>query len=727
MTPKISVIIPVHNGAAYLRSCLSALSESTFQNKEVIVVDDASNDASSRIASEFDCELIRLSERGGPGRARNTGCSRASGDILFFTDADVVTPPDLLERIARTMRSRPDLAGVIGGYSKECGAPNFVSVYKNLLHHFVHRKYKGQVGSFFSACGAIRRNVFQEHGGFDESERDCALEDVELGMRIAKSGKKVLLDPDLQVIHLKRYSIPTLVRADVWQRAVPYTLHMLRHRVFPDELSTSKEDRWSVALAFLNIFLVGAGVIFSSFLVLAAASIGVMLYNYLSHEFYRFLWFERGGWFLTRAAFLRYLAFIYSGVGLMIGVCMFRPEKEWSIADGENNIGREPRNLDAQWETRVNPNVLGIIPHQPTELADGLVRLSYNENPIGPSPLAMKAISEKSAISHLSRYPDSRGSKLKEAIAARHGVKEGNVLLGQGASELLEIVTRTFVMPGDEVIVPVPTFPWYEMLANIAGARVVAVPLLNHFVDLSAIARSVTAATKVIVIANPNNPTGTTLQQTQINEFLDRLPVGVVVVFDEAYIDFVEGKLIDTVSKIDRGVIVVRSFSKSMGLAGLRIGYALACERIVDLLSRIRRPYNTSHLAQAAALAAIGDTRHLERTRHVVRQGKQILYKSFSNLGIDSIPSDTNFILVDHHRDPGLVYQELLSRGFVVRPMPPTGFRVSVGTIDQTLAFVSALEEVLGREHQIKGNGIRAGADIAVGHKESGLAQVGTR
>ena len=717
--PRISVIVPVHNGATYLRRSLTSLFDSSYKEKEVIVVDDASGDGSDLIAGEFDCLLVRLEERGGPGRARNIGSASASGDILFFTDADVVVPPDLLGRIAETMSRRRDISALIGGYSKECGASNFVSVYKNLLHHFVHEKSRGEVSSFFTACGAIRRSVFDEHGGFDESERDCALEDVEMGMRLAKSGKKVFLYPELQVKHLKRYSLSTLVYADVWQRAVPYTIHMLRHRVFPDELSTTAGDRFRLVVAFLDLFFVLGGLIAGSALLLGAGFLGALLYHYLNHEFYRFLIYERGPWFMCRAAPLRYLTFIYSGMGLLIGVCKFSTGRGMgsgtraSVGDTGSGV-RASQGL----QVRANPNVLQIIPHQPERPPEGLVRLAYNENPLGPSPLAIEAI--RRAAGGVNHYPDSRGGDLKEALAAKHGIECGNILLGQGASEIVELVMRTFVLAGDEVIIPFPTFPWYEMLARIGGAKVVGIPLRDHIVDLRKIAQSVTSRTRLIVMANPNNPTGTVVEQQEINEFLDSLPGSVLVLFDEAYIDYVEGRVVDAVSRISMGpVIVVRTFSKAMGLAGMRIGYAMADEGLIDLLSRIRRPYNTSHLAQMAATAALADARHLELTREVVRQGKELLYSTFDRLRLEYVRSETNFVLVDHHRDANQVFEGLRARGLLVRPMPPTGLRVSLGTEDENVAFVAALEEIVLGKNLAEA----AGAPITMTNLEAVRAQ----
>jgi histidinol-phosphate aminotransferase len=349
-----------------------------------------------------------------------------------------------------------------------------------------------------------------------------------------------------------------------------------------------------------------------------------------------------------------------------------------------------------------NPSVHKVIPYQPgkaisevqRELGlDDIVKLASNENPAGPSSLALEAVMSLLPDIHL--YPDE-GHELKEALAEKLESKPNNVILGRGATEVLEMITRAFVCPGDQIISAHPSFPWFQMLGRVHGAKNVVVPLLDYKHDLKAMAANISDETKLIFIANPNNPTGTVVEQREIEHFLRRVPDEVVIVFDEAYIEYIARPRIDVLSHIhNRPLISVRTFSKIAGLAGLRIGYAIAQPAIIRLLERVREPFNTTAVAQAAALASLRDEEHLLRTHEIVGEGKQYLYTQFGELGIKFVPSEANFIFVDFQADVRAIHEDLLNFGVIIRPMLESCARITVGTADQNRRLIQALEQVL--------------------------------
>ena len=323
-----------------------------------------------------------------------------------------------------------------------------------------------------------------------------------------------------------------------------------------------------------------------------------------------------------------------------------------------------------------------------------IVKLASNENPAGPSPIALLAL--KSVLSDINFYPEDSGIELKCGLADKFGVAANNIILGHGATEVLEIIVRAFVCPGDEVISAHPSFPWFQMLGQMSGAKNVIVPLKEHTHDLKAMADSITPETKLIFIANPNNPTGTKVGQDEIESFLKLVPDHVVVALDEAYIEYVTSEQIDTIKNIwRRPVIIVRTFSKFPGLAGLRIGYAIAGQRMVELLEKARAPFNTSVVSQAAALASLEDHEHRERTHCLVNDGKAFLYAQFKELGLYYAPSEANFIFVDFRADAEPIFNALLSRGFIIRPMLKTCARITIGTPEQNAGLIQALRAVL--------------------------------
>lgn len=347
-----------------------------------------------------------------------------------------------------------------------------------------------------------------------------------------------------------------------------------------------------------------------------------------------------------------------------------------------------------------NPAILPVNPYVPgkpisevqRELGLGdVVKLASNENPAGPSPRALEII--RSLLPELHLYPES-GGELRRALCERHGLAPGSVLLGHGATDVLDLIARTFVCPGDEVISAHPSFPWYQMLGQLTGARNIVVPLRDHAHDLDAMAGCITDRTKLIFVANPNNPTGTTVAAAALDGFVEHLPDHVVLVLDEAYIEYAE----DAPRSLDylahRHVILVRTFSKIAGLAGLRIGYAMARREIIELIEKVQPPFGTTNLAHAAALASLGDEQHLAQSRELARASKQLLYAELSRLGLVFVPSQANFVLVDFETSVAPIADALLRRGFIVRPMLETCARITVGTLHQTLALVEVLEEL---------------------------------
>ena len=353
-----------------------------------------------------------------------------------------------------------------------------------------------------------------------------------------------------------------------------------------------------------------------------------------------------------------------------------------------------------------NPFISPINPYKPgkpiaevkKELGlENIVKLASNENPAGPSPHALEAI--RAVLPEINLYPEDGGLELKRALAKKYGASCDNLILGHGATEVLEIITRAFVRPGDEVISAHPGFPWFQMLGQMSGAKNVVVPLREHIHDLEAIAGSITPETKLIFIANPNNPTGTIVGQREIDRFLRFVPDHVIVVLDEAYIEYVTGQQIDTLSYTgQKPRIIVRTFSKISGLAGLRIGYGIAEPWIIELLEKVRQPFNTTALAQVAALASLGDHNHLKVSRQIVRDGKTFLYAQFEKLGLVYVPSEANFIFVDFRTDANAVFNALLGHGFIIRPVLKTCARITIGSAEQNAGLVSALGEVLSAD-----------------------------
>lgn len=327
-----------------------------------------------------------------------------------------------------------------------------------------------------------------------------------------------------------------------------------------------------------------------------------------------------------------------------------------------------------------------------------VIKLASNENARGPSPKALKAIWK--SLKELHRYPDSDCFLLKKKLANRLGVKESMITVGNGSDEIILLALRAFVGEGDEVVIAHPTFLIYEVASKVAGAKVVEVPLRNFRYDLPRMKGAITSKTRMVFIANPDNPTGSYVKREEVEEFLKELPKGVLVFFDEAYFEFVEeNDYPDTRKYLSRHpIIMTRSFSKAYGLAGVRVGYGVSNPEITDYLNRVREPFNVNSLAQAAALAALEDRDHLEKTRKMVREGRRFLYRHFDELGLRYVPSQTNFILVNVG-DGRSFYEKLLKFGIVVRDMSvwklDAFVRITIGTMEENKRLVRVLKKIL--------------------------------
>jgi len=358
----------------------------------------------------------------------------------------------------------------------------------------------------------------------------------------------------------------------------------------------------------------------------------------------------------------------------------------------------------------VQPHLAQLTPYQAgkplEELARELgltdaIKLASNENPLGSSPKALDAIQEN--LSSLHRYPDSHAYYLKEDLSRHLGLQPGQLILGNGSDEVLDLLVRALVPPGGEVLSTTHTFLMYGLLTQAVGGVFRTLPLKDLAVDLEAVAQAVTPNTRLILLNSPNNPTGTVFTRVAWERFLAALPLTVTVVLDEAYIDFVDDPNVpDSLEYVseERPLVGLRTFSKAYGLAGLRVGYGFGPSELMDYLNRLRLPFNVNHLAQVGARAALTDTEFLERTREVVRTGRAFLEDGLTQMGLTFVPSQANFILIYLGRAGKEVYQAMLKLGVIIRAMDAYGFpehiRVNVGLPAENERFLTALKKVLG-------------------------------
>lgn len=333
---------------------------------------------------------------------------------------------------------------------------------------------------------------------------------------------------------------------------------------------------------------------------------------------------------------------------------------------------------------------IGLDPSQ-------IVKLASNENPLGPSPLAKIAMRDALEESHI--YPDGGGYRLRSAIAESFDLEISNVVLGNGSNEIIEFLCHTFLNRDAELIAAKHAFVVYKLMATLFGAKYVEVPDPGFLHDLDAMAEAITDKTRLVFIANPNNPTGTMVNQAEIDRFMTRVPEHVIVVFDEAYYEFPDNPP-DTLKYVKQGrnVCVLRTFSKIHGLAALRVGYGLASKRIIDLLQKARQPFNVNAIAQAGALAAMADAEHIAKTRAINREGMAYYEISLSVRKLEFIPSFANFLLIKTG-EGDQVFRRMLQQGVIVRAMSsyklPEWVRISIGTDAQNRRCIEVLDSVL--------------------------------
>ncbi|MDY6823292.1 MAG: histidinol-phosphate transaminase [Thermodesulfobacteriota bacterium] len=352
--------------------------------------------------------------------------------------------------------------------------------------------------------------------------------------------------------------------------------------------------------------------------------------------------------------------------------------------------------------------ILSITPYSPGKPIEelerelgiqGSIKLASNENPLGPSPLAVDAI--RQGLDRLHRYPDGSGYYLVEKLADFLGVNRQQIVLGNGSDDIIGMLTKAMLYPGDEVVMTDPSFSMYEITTRVANAVPVTVPLDGLAIDLEAVLGAVTPKTRMVFLTNPNNPTGTIISWAAFEAFMAKLPAGVILVMDEAYIEFVrEPDCLNGLEALaDERVVVLRTFSKAYGLAGLRVGYGVMSPELAALLNRIRQPFNVNSLAQAAAIAALDDTAFLARTLETVHGGLDFLCEALAERNIPCYPSQANFFLIDLQKAADPVFDALLKKGVIVRSMRSYGYpdyiRVTVGTHEENVRFLNVLAEVL--------------------------------
>jgi len=354
---------------------------------------------------------------------------------------------------------------------------------------------------------------------------------------------------------------------------------------------------------------------------------------------------------------------------------------------------------------RIHPDIASLSPYVPGKPIEELqrelglarvIKLASNENPLGPSPKALAAL--VGGHDSLHRYPDGGAYRLRQALADRWKVSLDHIILGNGSDEVLGLLARTFLAPGDEAVMADQTFVIYKMEVTAAHGKAVIVPLVNWTHDLDGMAKAITPKTRLVFLCNPNNPTGTMVAADAVARFMAQVPENVIVVFDEAYLEYVrDPHFPDSLQYVTQGrnAIVLRTFSKIYGLAGLRIGYGITTPEITNCLNRVRPPFNANTLAQRAALAALADDEHVAKSRAVNAAGMQQLESGLRALGFAVIPSQANFVYFDVKRDGRGVFDALLREGVIVRHIEGTMLRVTIGQPDENDAFLASLKKVL--------------------------------
>ncbi|MEA1969518.1 MAG: histidinol-phosphate transaminase [Thermodesulfobacteriota bacterium] len=358
----------------------------------------------------------------------------------------------------------------------------------------------------------------------------------------------------------------------------------------------------------------------------------------------------------------------------------------------------------------VPEHIMSIDPYEPGKPVEELereygisksVKLASNENPCGPSPMAVAAV--KTHLDQVNRYPDGSAYKLTHKLAEKFSVKSENIIIGNGSDDLIALLAHSFLRPGDEAVMPFPSFLMYEISVKAAGGVPVKVPLKGFSIDLTALAESITEKTCMIFLTNPNNPTGSCFSKDEFKQFIKKVPDNVIVVADEAYIEFVRDENVYNSLKkplSDKRVVSLRTFSKAYGLAGFRVGYGVMSKSIAGVLHRIRQPFNVNSLAQAAAAAALDDEEYLKNSLVTMHMGVDFLEAELAEMGLKTYPTQANFFLVDVKKDASYVFKEMLKHGVIVRAMGSYGFktclRVNAGLETENQAFINALKKVTG-------------------------------
>ena len=363
-------------------------------------------------------------------------------------------------------------------------------------------------------------------------------------------------------------------------------------------------------------------------------------------------------------------------------------------------------------KAQVPDNIKSIVPYPPGKPIEELereygvtnsIKLASNENAWGSPPKAIEAMEQ--ALNNLHRYPDGSNYYLVKAIAEKNGFSQDEVIIGNGSDDIIECLVKAYVQVGDEVLTSHPSFLMYQKVVQVRGGVNKVFPLKGMHHDLDAMLAAVTDRTRLIFLDNPNNPTATAIEPGKLYTFLSEVPESVIVVLDEAYVDFMDYDMqVDVYSLIKNtkgrcGVVVLRTFSKAYGLAGVRVGYGLMSAEVAGYLHRVRQPFNVNQLAQVAAIAAINDTEFYEKTLQGTREGKTWLQKEVDNLGCTSYSSQTNFFLIDVKGDATALYEAMLHKGVIIRSMKAYGYtnviRVTVGTTEENQRFINTLKDCL--------------------------------
>ena len=356
--------------------------------------------------------------------------------------------------------------------------------------------------------------------------------------------------------------------------------------------------------------------------------------------------------------------------------------------------------------------ILKVNPYQPGKPIEevkrelGLsqvIKLASNENNLGPSPKAVAAV--RTAAEQINRYPDGGCFYLKQKLSEKLGVNPSNLILGNGSDEVIIFCLRAFIDPGDEIVIARPTFLVYNIGGVVSGAEVVQIPMKDFRYDLKAMKEAIGLKTKAVFIANPDNPVGCYVTKSELDDFFDKLKDDVIVFIDEAYFEFAQDldDYPDTLNYLNRkNIIITRTFSKAYGLSGLRVGYGIATEAMIDCLNRVREPFNVNSLAQAAALAALDDHEYLNKSIQMVAEGKDYLYAEFKKLGLKYLKSAANFIIVDLETDANHVFDQMLEQGLIIRDMGVWGLktfiRVTIGRPEENKKFIEILKKILKTE-----------------------------